>query len=26
MGLQWHPEFLITTNDRKIFKHFIDNI
>ncbi len=26
MGLQWHPEFLITTYDQKIFKHFIDNI
>ena len=26
MGLQWHPEFLITDNDLKIFKNFIDNI
>ena len=26
MGLQWHPEFLITTADLKIFKNFIDNI
>ena len=26
IGLQWHPEFLITTVDLKIFKNFIDNI
>ncbi len=23
IGLQWHPEFLITNEDRKIMKHFI---
>ena len=26
VGLQWHPEFLITKNDLKIFKNFIENI
>ena len=26
VGLQWHPEFLITNNDLKIFKNFIENI
>ncbi len=26
MGLQWHPEFLITNDDFKIFKSFINNI
>jgi len=26
IGLQWHPEFLITDNDLKIFSNFIDNI
>ena len=26
IGLQWHPEFLITKFDLKIFKNFIENI
>ena len=26
IGLQWHPEFLITKNDLKIFKNFIDSV
>ena len=26
IGLQWHPEFLITNDDLKIFKNFIKNI
>ena len=26
LGLQWHPEFLITNEDLKIFKSFIDSI
>ena len=26
IGLQWHPEFLITKEDSMIFKDFIDNI
>ena len=26
IGLQWHPEFLITKFDLKIFKNFVENI
>ena len=26
MGLQWHPEFLITDDDLSIFKNFIENV
>ena len=26
MGLQWHPEFLITDDDSSIFKNFIENV
>ena len=26
IGLQWHPEFLITKDDLKILKNFIENI
>jgi len=26
MGLQWHPEFLITHYDSNIFKNFINSI
>ncbi len=26
IGLQWHPEFLITKSDLKIFKSFIDSV
>ncbi len=26
IGLQWHPEFLITNNDSKIFKNFTNSI
>ena len=23
IGVQWHPEFLITSSDKLLFKHFI---
>ncbi|MHB8484094.1 MAG: gamma-glutamyl-gamma-aminobutyrate hydrolase family protein, partial [Nitrospiria bacterium] len=25
LGIQWHPEFLVTPHDRKIFEAFIDH-
>ncbi len=26
LGVQWHPEFLITTYDKLLFKNFINSI